>query len=256
MWMDVQETGKNDPFSDMTEPERDTTPIPGRFPIEDGEGYNFIENHISHGNPPSPPPSRPAKRIQRDKGVGDSELKSSWVLIAPKPVSNHSSRSSLEKQNSFSPSRLPRPSSPYSRRTSTANAASMATSRTTTRKSTHNYTTSTTSSAAARRSPATQSYSPTPRQATTSTTRTQAVASFASYRLSPRASSTRQRQSSSGGPGISGLSPVAQRLAEKRRREEKEQEESMERFNARLRKMIREGKEALGSTVVIEDDVS
>jgi hypothetical protein len=48
---------------------------------------------------------------------------------------------------------------------------------------------------------------------------------------------------------------VAQRLAEKRRREEREQEESMERFNARLRKMIREGREALGSTVVVEDDI-
>jgi hypothetical protein len=75
-------------------------------------------------------------------------------------------------------------------------------------------------------------------------------ASFAS--LSPY---TRSRESSS--VGYISNKPAnteAQRWAAKKKREEKVTDDSMTRFNARLQAMIREGKEALGTKIEVEDD--
>lgn len=48
------------------------------------------------------------------------------------------------------------------------------------------------------------------------------------------------------------LDPEARRLAARREREEREADEQMAAFNARLRDMIREGKEALGTSFEVE----
>ncbi|KAI9859969.1 MAG: hypothetical protein M1824_003557 [Vezdaea acicularis] len=69
-------------------------------------------------------------------------------------------------------------------------------------------------------------------------------ASFASPRSPASASKTIHS---------SPIAVEAQRFAAKRRRQERENEESMTKFNAKLRAMIKEGKEALGSRVEVED---
>ena len=51
------------------------------------------------------------------------------------------------------------------------------------------------------------------------------------------------------------LDSEARKLAARREREEREADLQMEAFNARLRDMIREGKEALGTRVEVEGDV-
>jgi hypothetical protein len=59
-------------------------------------------------------------------------------------------------------------------------------------------------------------------------------------------------------PTTKNASPVAieaQRYAARRRREEKEAEESIQRFNAQLKAMIREGKQALGTRFEIDEEM-
>jgi multidrug efflux pump subunit AcrB len=46
----------------------------------------------------------------------------------------------------------------------------------------------------------------------------------------------------------------AQRWAARKKKEDKEADESIRRFNARLKALIREGKEALGTTVSVHDE--
>ena len=59
-------------------------------------------------------------------------------------------------------------------------------------------------------------------------------------------------------PTTKNASPAAieaQRYAARRRREEREAEESIQRFNAQLKAMIREGKQALGTRFEIDEDM-
>jgi len=51
------------------------------------------------------------------------------------------------------------------------------------------------------------------------------------------------------------LSPEAKSYAERIEREEREADASMKKFNARLKAMIREGKQALGTRVEVEDNL-
>jgi hypothetical protein len=49
-------------------------------------------------------------------------------------------------------------------------------------------------------------------------------------------------------------SPDVQRFEKKIRRKERKEDESIQRLNKQLQDMIKEGKEALGTTIEIEDD--
>ncbi|KAI9654181.1 MAG: hypothetical protein M1829_000963 [Trizodia sp. TS-e1964] len=75
-------------------------------------------------------------------------------------------------------------------------------------------------------------------------------ASFASPRPASAAAAAATMSPTSGSP----VPIEAQRYAARRRREEKEADASIQRFNHQLKNMIREAKEALGSTVQVEED--
>ena len=49
------------------------------------------------------------------------------------------------------------------------------------------------------------------------------------------------------------MSPEAQKFVAKLRRKEAEEDREMTRLNAKLQAMIREGKEALGTKIEVED---
>ncbi|KAI9844840.1 MAG: hypothetical protein M1837_005258 [Sclerophora amabilis] len=163
---------------------------------------------------------RPSKRIQRDKGEGD--LRGHWVMVssATTPQLRELSPSRKNASRKSTGSASGRQQSTPSRRAGPTRPGKRA-------------------SVAPSRAPQV-SYTGSP------AVRGGQVASYASTR-SPSLS-----------PGKKTKSPVPvvdpQKFAAQRRREEKQANANMAKFNDQLKAMIKEGKEALGSTVEIEDD--
>ncbi|KAI9754361.1 MAG: Transcriptional activator of fatty acid utilization [Chaenotheca gracillima] len=164
-------------------------------------------------------PQRPAKKIQRDKGEG--ELRGHWVMVSadttPQLRELSPSRNNVSRKSASSASgRL------YSTPTGRTGPTRMG-----------------------KRSGVTPSRASQVSLSGSPAVRSAHAASYASPR-SPSASPRRKTTQST-------LPTDPQKIAAKRRREEKQVNASMEKFNDQLRAMIREGKEALGSTIDVED---
>ncbi|KAI9839237.1 MAG: hypothetical protein M1819_003231 [Sarea resinae] len=163
---------------------------------------------------------RPAKRLQTGKGTGG--IRANWVIVpvASTPVSREASpsRIPLRKAPAVSP---PKRVAASPRRAVTSRAS--------------------------RRpglgSPRTSYVS----QASQPGQLSGKQASFASPRSPATSAPSRP---------TTPASLEAKRFAAQRRREEKEADASIKKLNQQLKAMIREGKEALGSTIEIEDDFS
>lgn len=175
--------------------------VPGGFPEEDYYPDYMSQDHTT--------PSRPAKRIQREKG--DAELGASWVMIDRSNVvaSRESSPSRIAARKvpvkSSSPGRRPasragqRPILPASRPSLTSVAGSPA----------------------------------------LSPSRPASFANTRSPAISPKHES----------PVIADV----QRHMAKMRKRELEEDANLKRFNQRLKAMIKEGKEALGTRFEVEE---
>lgn len=200
IWEDIEEKKESRQVQ-----QRATARIPGQFTEDDFISDYMSEDHTS--------PSRPSKKVQREKGEGD--IRSSWILVPSSPLSRESS-----------PSRVSARKVPQ-RRPSTASSARPAVGRGGRRPILPASRPSLTSHAG---SPALRSNRP---------------ASYASARSSPTTTPKHE----------SPVTVEAQRLAAKARRRELEEEANLRRFNRQLKAMIREGKQALGTRVEIEDDV-
>lgn len=160
---------------------------------------------------------RPAKKIQRIKGEG--ELRASWVLVSSTPSSRERSPFRIAAR------KVPTASSPE-RRPATASARPV-------------------TSKAGRRP-----ILPASRPSLTSLAGSPVLhpsrpASFASPR-SPGATPIKSGKV---------LSPEAKLYAAKVRKRELEDDASIKRFNQQLKAMIKEGKEALGTKVEVDDEV-
>lgn len=163
-------------------------------------------------------PPRPAKRIQREEGRG--ELRGHWVMVSPKgaPSGHAHSTSSLGRTARVSEAdRLGRKLGTPQKRLGASRVG---------RKS--GLSPSKPSSVSHAGSPGLHAKRP---------------ASFASPR-SP-ASPTKD---------TTFMPTEAQRLAARRRRQDKEADASIQRFNQQLKAMIREGKEALGTRFEVDEE--
>ena len=243
MW---QDTGEEDGLSDLNKP------IPGRFPEED-----FIPDYMSFDHSESSPSSQyPAKRIHRDKSEDEESMSTSWMVVTHTPTSIHerspSSRRAIRdnalytsaSHASSSPTRkiasrshhqrtrpmIPAPSSSFARCSPSPTRSRQHHHRT--NNSTANIASSTVASFAS------------PRSSTSSPCK-----SNSRHLPSPR----RSHESTTSIMNVpSPLSPEVQRHAARLRRREFEEDANLKRFNAQLKAMIREGKEALGTRVEVE----
>lgn len=206
IWQDIEEKSESNRLRQRT-----STSIPGQFPEDD-----FILDYMSQDHTS---PSRPSKKVQREKGEGD--IRSNWIMLVNSPPSRE-----------YSPSRLSARKVP-----------------------------STKASSPGRRSPATSARPshgkggrrpilPASKPSLTSHAGSPALgpnrpASYASPRSSP--ATTPQYESP--------VAVQAQRFVAQARRRDLEEEANLRRFNQQLKAMIREGKQALGTRVEIQDDV-
>ncbi len=209
--------------------ERSSTPVPGDFPHH----ADYGTQHIHRDSTPTPP--RPAKRIHTYTGSG-------WVMVDHHSDSRASSpRLSMRRtpsttaSNAAPKSHLPRPVAQQrpqpSRQQSSHRRSLIPVSR-------RGSTVSMAGSPALIHSP-----------------QNKAPASFASSRAAPSGNKTPSRPASRNDlSNIPLPSPEAQKYAARVRREEREAEASLRKMNRRLKDMVREGKEALGSRIEIVDD--
>ena len=198
--------------------------------ITESENYDAF-THVSRASTPVPghfpldehvaedhTPARPAKRVQREKGEG--ELRGNWILVSSTdtPQSRHSSPLRSRGRASAKGTGARQTSTPTGRAAvSQAGRRLIASSRA--------------SRGSQAGSPALHHGRP---------------ASFASPR-SPASTSKKAK--------VDSPIPVeAQSFVAKRRREDQEADASIRKFNQQLKAMIREGKEALGSQVEVEDE--
>jgi hypothetical protein len=204
--------------------EKESTPLPGRFPEEE-----FIPDYMDRATPEGTPP-RAAKRRQVGRSNED-EITKNWVVVPPtttptRPISRGPARYSMPTASSAG--RRPMSNKPASR----ASPAGLGARRSMVPRGSH------------AGSPALQ-----PNHG----------ASFASPR-SP-ATSKIPRASPMRGAPANGVMKVespaareAQRWAALKKREEREADQSLRRLDAQLKAMIREGKEALGTRIEVEID--
>lgn len=177
---------------------------------------DFILDYMSQDHTS---PLRPSKKVQRDKGEGN--IRSNWIIVA-----------------SSSPSRESSPSRISARKVPSTNASSPG------RRSTA------TSARASHSKGGRRPILPASRPSLTSHAGSPALrpnrpASYASTRSSP--ASTPKYESP--------VAVEAQRFAAKARKRDMEEEANLRRLNQQLKAMIREGRQALGTRVEIEDDV-
>jgi hypothetical protein len=230
--------------------ERESTPLPGQFPQED---LDFIPNYMDNPTPDNTPP-RPSKRRQvsynSNPTPNENELAKNWVVVPPPPATSTPSKT----QRSAGVARYSMPTSSSSARRSVPANTSRPASR--------------------------AAFSTAPRIKSGFTSRVSHAgspalnpargASYASPRHSPQTSISGSRipitataNGRMGSPtraGVGADSPAAKeaaRWAALKRKEEREQDESIRRLDRQLKDLIREGKEALGTKieVEIEDDI-
>jgi hypothetical protein len=205
--------------------DRESTPLPGQFPDED-----FIPDYMDRATPEATPP-RPAKR--RQVSSNQDEITRNWVVVPPKvetpskPPVRGSPRYSIPTASSASRrGTVARPASKASGVGIGARRPILASSKVSHAgppgsQSNHG------ASYASPRSPASKDRD----------------IPMSGVRATPRI-----------GGGDSPAAIEAQKWAAKKRKEEREADESIRRFNAQLKAMIKEGKEALGTKVEVEGD--
>ncbi|KAJ9635835.1 hypothetical protein H2201_000171 [Coniosporium apollinis] len=212
-----------------------STPVPGDFPPQHTDhGTDFIHR----GETPTPP--RPTKRIHTDTGSGwvmvdrhsDSRASSPRLSTRRTPSQTSTTASNATPRSSHLPRPVaqPRPqlTRPPSHRRSLIPVSRRA------------------SGASLSGSPALQHHH---------MNNNNSPASFASARVAP-ATKIPSRPGSRAGLTQALPSPEAKKYAARLRREEREADRSLRKMNERLRDMVREGKEALGSRVeIVEDEV-
>jgi hypothetical protein len=214
--------------------DRESTPIPGQY-IESPED-DYITDYMDRRALESIPP-RPSKRLQISNEDGD--LARNWIMVS-------NGNTPVE-----APTSMTKPTARYSM--PTASSAGRNFVRTTVAR------------------PASRANGRRP----VLSTRTSAVSHAGSPGLNPACPASFASPRSPGGTRISSPmnhhpnkkisiqhghggtpSPVSietQKFAARKRREEKEADESIRRFNAQLQAMIREGKEALGTRVEVDE---
>ncbi len=203
---------------------RSSTPVPGQYPDES----ICIVDPMDRGTPEGTP-ARATKRRQIDVGGSDAGLGKNWVVVpntpataTPKPAGRYSmptSSSASRRQPNGTPSTASRPSARPGQRRPLLHTRASAVSHA--------------------GSPGLRSSGP---------------ASFASPR-SPGGSKIPVPVSSNS-QNAAAASPAAiqaQKWAAKKRKEDLEADKSMSKLNAQLQAMIREGKEALGTTFEVKD---
>ncbi|OBT88180.1 hypothetical protein VE02_02434 [Pseudogymnoascus sp. 03VT05] len=203
---------------------RSSTPVPGQYPDES----ICIVDPMDRGTPEGTP-ARATKRRQIDVGSSDAGLGKNWVVVpsnpataTPKPAGRYSmptSSSASRRQPNGAPSTASRPSARPGHRRPLLHTRASAVSHA--------------------GSPGLRSSGP---------------ASFASPR-SPGGSKI-PVPISSNSQVTAAASPAAiqaQKWAAKKRKEDLEADKSMSKLNAQLQAMIREGKEALGTTFEVKD---
>lgn len=215
--------------------DRESTPIPGQF-IEDDYISDYIDRRTLESTPP-----RALKRLHLSND--DGELERNWIMVSSEKTTQITTPQSRTKP--IARYSMPTASSTGRRLTATTTrpAASRANSR---RPLLHGARPSAVSHAG---SPGLHAARP---------------ASFASprspggSRLSmPSTTYSYAKPSFSGVNGATGAaSPAsieAQKYAARIKKEEQEADESIRRFNAQLQAMIREGKEALGTRIEVDE---
>ena len=195
------------------------TPVPGRFPEED-----FIPDYMSQDHT-SPVPARAAKRVQREKGAAPG-IGDNWMMVGEKGTPPASRESSPSR---FSTRKTPASNAASGRRTvpKLGRRPILPASR-----------------------PSLTSYAGSPGM------RLDRPASYASPRspgggagdVAPTHTSPKHETSSP-------MSMEVQKHAARIRRRELEEDKNLSRFNQQLKAMIREGKEALGTRVEVEDEI-
>lgn len=225
--------------------ERESTPLPGQYPQEELE---FIGNYMDNPTPDNTP-SRPSKRRQvsynSNPTPNENELAKNWVVVPPQATITPS-----KTHRSAGVARYSMPTSSSSARRSVMANTSRPASR------------AAFSTAPRVKAPFTSRVSHAGSPALTSAR----GASYASPRHSPSTSISGSRipvarsgisPSRSSGAVDSPAAREAARWAALKRKEEREQDESLGRLERQLKDLIREGKEALGTKieVEIEDEV-
>ena len=224
--------------------DRESTPLPGQYPAEELE---FIGDYMDNPTPNHTPP-RPSKRRQVSYNSDatpntENELAKNWVVVPP-------TISTPSKPQLRGPARYSMPTSSSSARRSVLANTSRPTSR--------------------------AAFGTAPRARPSLTSRVSHAgspaltsahgASYASPRHSPNTSISGSRipvtrsgvsPSRTTGTLDSPAAKEAARWAALKRKEEREQDESLRRLDRQLKDLIREGKEALGTKieVEIEDEV-
>ena len=214
--------GNQDTSSLIVQDEGMRSSLPGGFPDED-----FIPDYFSRAQVPSP--SRPAKRVKQGH---DSELRASWIMVGEEQSSREASPSRISAR------KLPAIASPARRTTASVIGQS-------------------------------RPHYPAPRPSLAShascasTTPNQRPkvshghsASFASTRSPGNRAFTATSPKRPSSASVNQASPSTvdvQRHAAKLQRRRKEEDASLKRLNNQLTAMIREGKEALGTKIEVEE---
>lgn len=198
-------------------PERHSTPIPGRFPEE------IVDDYMLQSQERTPTPPRASKRRHLDTM---DDLEKSWIMVAPDiPTQAPSQTSGRYGGTVNSPAR----------RRSIASVAGRGQQRGHVARRFVNHV-----------SRASVSHAGSPGILLNSTASLAPTRSPALYK--EREPPTRMS------PSKSPLSKEAQKWAAKKKKEDREAGESIRRLDKQLKAMIREGKEALGTKIEIEDD--
>jgi hypothetical protein len=225
--------------------DREGTPLPGQYPEE----LEFIGDYMDNPTPEQTPP-RPSKRRQVSYNSNptpntENELAKNWVVVPP-PLTSTPSKPVR------GPARYSMPTSSSSARRSvmanTSRPASRAAFSTAPRPKPH-----LTSRVSHAGSPALTST----RGASYASPRHSPNASLSGSRIPVAATSARVGSPSRAGAVDSPAAKEAARWAALKRKEEREQDESLRRLDRQLKDLIREGKEALGTKIEvdIEDDI-
>jgi hypothetical protein len=208
--------------------ERESTPLPGRFPEE-----QFIPDYMDRATPEGTPP-RPAKRRQVSRSNTGDEITKNWVVVPP-PVSTPS------KPQQPRPTPAARYSMPTASSATRRNLASRPASR---------------ASAATGTAPRRPMLQHRVSHAGSPALQSNQGASFASPRSPGASKIPRASPSLRNTPTIikteSPAAKEAQKWAALKRKEEREADESIRRLDAQLKAMIKEGKEALGTKIEVD----
>jgi hypothetical protein len=240
-WTDVQE--KDDVFNQHYEGQRyrSTTPVPGQF-LEEG----FIRDYMLD------PQSHQARQVSTPIQFGDeggSSLRSNWVLVDGRREIDRRSSSPVHSTH-----RTFRPSSYNSRRpptrsllgTTAGNRPRLVPSRPSLASSPNTHSNRPASFASPRASPNRSYTDETAQNRPSSAGHRRTRSSMASPRRLTEMSATQSITTPT--------SPEVQKFEKKLRRRERKEDENIQRLNRQLQDMIREGKEALGTTIDIEDE--